>query len=211
MRGDGFLAIWSDVPAPQETDYLHWLTREHMHERLGVPGFLAARLWRAQAVDFLRVLILYELEGPAVLGSAAYLARLNDPTPWSSRIMPILGNFARGGGRRVASGGGGPAGIGRGGMVAAWRFDDAVPPGAAALAAKLAAADRIASAHLLETDRAQTAIPTKEKGMRANDTSFAGLLLAEGLDEPALRAAASGVLPMEPAYYAPLFALEVRR
>ena len=29
VKGAGFLAIWSDVKAEQETDYLHWLTREH--------------------------------------------------------------------------------------------------------------------------------------------------------------------------------------
>jgi len=39
MSGPGFLAIWSDVPAEQETDDLHWMTREHAQERLAIPGF----------------------------------------------------------------------------------------------------------------------------------------------------------------------------
>jgi hypothetical protein len=36
-------------------------------------------------------------------------------------------------------------------------------------------------------DIAQTSIKTREKGMRANDGSFAALLLIEGLDETAIR------------------------
>jgi hypothetical protein len=43
VKGAGFLAIWSDVKAEQETDYLHWLTREHTSERLDVDGFLRVR------------------------------------------------------------------------------------------------------------------------------------------------------------------------
>jgi hypothetical protein len=56
-----------------------------------------------------------------------------------------------------------------------------------ALAAELAAFDKIAAARVLLTDQAQTSIETREKGMRKNDESFAGLLLIEGLDEAAVR------------------------
>ena len=38
--GEGFLAIWSDISQENETDYLHWFSREHAIERLSVPGFL---------------------------------------------------------------------------------------------------------------------------------------------------------------------------
>ena len=37
--GAGFLAIWSDVEAQEETNYLHWLTREHTAERVSVRVF----------------------------------------------------------------------------------------------------------------------------------------------------------------------------
>jgi hypothetical protein len=92
------LAIWSDVTPEQETDYLHWLTREHTAERVGIPGFEAVRVFRADLPEVCRYLILYDLTTPSVLTSPAYLARLNAPTPWSQRIMPTLRNFARGGG-----------------------------------------------------------------------------------------------------------------
>ena len=114
MQGAGFLAIWSDVRLEEETDYLHWLTREHTSERLGVDGFLRVRVYRSLEAGVRRYFIHYELRSPDVLGSEAYLARLNAPTPWSQRIMPILGNFVRGGGRVLAR-----AGTGEGAFLAA--------------------------------------------------------------------------------------------
>ena len=206
MQGNGFLAIWSDVTAAQETDDLHWLTREHTQERLGVPGFRAVRVFRALRDGVHRFLIVYELESAATLAGQPYLDRLNAPTPWSQRIMPILRNFARGGGRRVAS-----AGSGRGAIVAALRLtaDEMPEPG---LLQQLVAHDRIVAAHLLETDQARTGIRTGEKGLRKDDGSFDGLLLVEGLDQPALRAAlaaagfAPGLAPDMP-LYAQIYAL----
>lgn len=180
--GGGFLAIWSDVTTERETDYLHWLTREHTAERLGVDGFLSVRVFRALDIEARRYFILYRLASAAALASPAYLARLNEPTPWSRRIMPILGNFARGGGRAA-----GQAGVGEGGFVAAARLET-VPDGdlQARLAAAVAA-DRVASAELLVTDSERSAIDTREKGMRSGDASFAALLLVEGLDRQAAR------------------------
>jgi hypothetical protein len=202
MQGEGFLAIWSDVVAAQETDYLHWLTREHTQERLGVQGFLAVRVFRALRDDVNRFLIVYELADAAALAGQSYLDRLNAPTPWSQRIMPILQNFARGGGRRVAS-----AGSGRGAIVAALRLRADVLP-VADTVERLVAGDRIVAAHLLETDRARTGIRTSEKGLRANDGSFDGLLLVEGLDPAALQAAlAVAGLEADASLYGQVFAL----
>ena len=106
------------------------------------------------------------------------------PTPWSQRIMPQLGNFARGGGHVAAL-----SGTGRGGFVAALRLDDAAAADAADVAAAATKLDRIAAVRVLATDHAQTSIQTREKGMRVGDRSFDGLLLIEGLDAPAVRAA----------------------
>ncbi len=205
---DGFLAIWSDVAPEIETDYLHWLTREHTQERLGVPGFRSVRVFRALGIEARRYFILYTLRDAAVLGSEAYLARLNAPTPWSQRIMPQLKNFARGGGRIVAQ-----FGSGSGGTIAALRFDAALGPDLQRRAAELVTIDRVVAARLYETDPARTAIRTSEKGMRAGDTSFASLLMIETLDEPALRAAIDMLRPAvtvgEPTTaYATIFALQ---
>ena len=195
MQDAGYLAIWSDLASPDETDWAHWITREHAAERVGINGFLACRIFRALGAAANRYFILYELDDENVVSSADYLARLNAPTPWSQRVMPKLGNFARGGGRIAAS-----AGLGQGGIVAPLRLLAAPSFDAASLTTELARLDRIIAARVLLTDLAQTSIKTSEKGMRSNDSSFAALLLIEGLDEAAVRAAldrARKVLPAD--------------
>lgn len=187
MQGAGFLAIWSDVSEEQETDYLHWLTREHTSERLGIDGFLGARVFRACRSDVRRYFILYDLADARVVGSPAYLERLNAPTPWSRRIMPILGNFGRGGGRVAFT-----AGTGEGAVVAAFRLDGDAGPSSETLGTVLAA-DRIAAVRMLETDRGQTSITTNEKSLRARDNSFDRLVLIEGSDVAFVSAAARRV------------------
>lgn len=194
MQGSGYLAIWSDLAPEHETDWAHWITREHAAERVGIDGFLACRIFRALGVAVNRYFILYELDDENVVGSAGYLARLNAPTPWSQRIMPKLGNFARGGGRIGAS-----AGTGQGGIVAPLRLEAAPSFDAAAVVAELARLDRIIAARVLLTDLAKTSIKTNEKGMRSNDGSFAALLLIEGLDEVAVRNALHHVRATLPA------------
>jgi hypothetical protein len=182
MEGFGYLAIWSDLAPQDETDWTHWITREHAAERVGIEGFLACRIFRALGTTANRYFILYELTNPEVVGSPQYLARLNAPTEWSQRIMPRLQNFLRGGGRVVAA-----SGIGQGGVLAALPLDAKPEWDTAALAAELARFDKIVAARVLLTDQTQTSIETREKGMRKHDDSFAGLLLVEGLDEAAVR------------------------
>jgi hypothetical protein len=182
MQGAGYLAIWSDLAPADETDWAHWITREHAAERVGINGFLACRIFRALGTTVNRYFILYELDDENVVGGPDYLARLNAPTPWSQRTMPKLGNFARGGGRIAAS-----AGIGQGGIVAPLRLDAAPSFDVAALTAELASLDRVIAVRVLLTDIAKTSIKTNEKGLRSNDGSFAALLLIEGLDEAAVR------------------------
>lgn len=193
MQGKGFLAIWSDISPDDETDYLHWLAREHTSERVSTDGFLAVRVFRSHDTAIRRYFILYELEHPNVVGGGAYLARLNAPTPWSQRIMPRLGNFIRGGGRIVAS-----AGVGQGGFLAPLVLDIRAEFDAEAVARDLAQLDRVAAVRVLLTDTAQTSIETREKSMRSADRSFAGLLLIEGLDERAVHDALAHVRGFTP-------------
>ena len=205
--GSGFLAIWSDVESREETDYVHWLTREHTAERLSIPGFLDVRVFRARLPGHCRYFILYRLTAPGVVGSAAYLARLNAPTEWSRRIMPRLRNFVRGGGRVAAE-----AGQGEGAMVVPIICELSEVTAARQALARLAALDRVASARLFEAERSETEIQTSEKSMRENDQFFPALLLVEALCNSALDAALdtlSGTVraPAPPLRYDQVFAL----
>lgn len=201
MKGSGFLAIWSDVPSERETDYLHWLTREHTSERLGVPGFQGVRIFRALRHDISRYFIRYELASSDVLSSAAYIERLDAPTSWSQRIMPILGNFVRGGGKVI-----GEVGTGHGCIVAPIRIDSRPELSDRPKLESIVASDRIIAARLMATDFERTTIATREKDMRAGDGSFAGLLLIEGLDQQAVLTAASCHHP-NPDIYTQIFEL----
>lgn len=176
MRGAGFLAIWSDVEAADLNDYRHWLTREHTTERVTTKGFLASRVFRAARDDINRFFILYELAAPEVLDGEAYLARLNAPTPWSKRIMPLLGNFVRGGGTMIAR-----AGRGEGAIIMPVRIEN-LPKQPEQLAQALVACDGVAAVQIGATDEARTSVPTVEKGMRKKEGFFAGLLIIEALD-----------------------------
>lgn len=213
MRGDGFLAIWSDVERSNLTDYRHWLTREHTTERVTTDGFLGNRVFHAIRADIERFFILYELQAPEILDAPAYLARLNAPTPWSQRIMPQLGNFVRGGGVVTAR-----AGRGEGSTIVALRLER-LPGNPQRLADDIAALDGIAAVQIGATDIARTSVPTVEKGMRKDEGVFAGLLLIEALDEPSLRAAvrrAAELVPDvvgdvgDPEIYQGIFALDKR-
>jgi hypothetical protein len=182
--GQGFLAIWSDVAPEQETDYLHWLTREHTQERVSIPGFLGVRVFRSRAVGVRRYFILYTLAESGVMGSPAYVERLNAPTPWSQRIMPVLGNFRRGGGTVTAR-----LGSGFGAVAAPILLDGDGAAQAPARATDLVGRDRIVAMSLLAVDGVGTAIQTNEKTLRAGDRSFDTLLLAEAVDSDALTTA----------------------
>jgi hypothetical protein len=206
--GKGFLAIWSDVKKGDETDYLHWLTREHTAERVSIPGFLGVRVFRARFADPCRFFILYELEEPGVIGSGPYLERLNAPTEWSRRIMPSLRNFIRGGGRVVAE-----VGYGRGATVCPVVCEANEVTAARAVLARVASLDRVAAARLFEVERSGTDIATNEKSIRENDRSFPALLVVDMLDDEPLDAACREIQkalrrPASAALYDHVFALD---
>ena len=93
MPGAAAVTIWCDVAAAVRDEFEDWHTREHMPERLAIPGFLRGTRWRSEPPG--SFFILYELDSAATLAGPAYLARLNDPTPWSRKMMPHHRNMVR--------------------------------------------------------------------------------------------------------------------
>ena len=187
---DGFLVVLSDVKSEHDRDYFSWLTTEHVQERLGIPGFLAVRVFRRPIRGRHRYFIWYRLKGADVVDSRAYLERLNNPTPWSTRIMPVLENFARGGGAVVRS-----VGSGFGDFMFAIALNGSLSDAAGAIS-NISAAPEIRSAHLLITDAKKSEIRTSERELRTNNNTFGGLLIAESQSELALKQAAAVVSPV---------------
>jgi len=87
LLGGAALAMWWDVAGDVRAEFEHWHSHEHFAERMAIPGFRRASRWRS-ASDGSGVFVMYELENHDVLSSPAYLARLNAPTPWSTKMMP---------------------------------------------------------------------------------------------------------------------------
>jgi hypothetical protein len=82
----GILAIWNDCAPGRDADFEHWFQSEHLAERLGVPGFRRGRRHEA-ILGSPRYFIFYLTDSPDVLTSAAYLERVNNPTPLTFDIM----------------------------------------------------------------------------------------------------------------------------
>lgn len=94
LKGSAFLALWNDIEPARDAEYNLWHTREHVPERLTVPGILSARRYVGETHPHL-YFTLYELESRAVLASEAYKALVAGPTPWSQSMRPALRNFLR--------------------------------------------------------------------------------------------------------------------
>ena len=188
LRGEGALAIWHDLEPEAEPDFIEWHNREHMPERLGVPGFLRGRRYRAVA-GAPRWFVLYETKDLAVLTSAAYLARLNDPTPWTRRLVPSFRNTARAICTVAAT-----TGVGAGGHMLTVRLDPR--PGqqddlrrwlTAEFLPAADAAPGIVGAHLGVADQAASTVETEEKRRRAEPDRVPGsVLLVEGSSRDSL-------------------------
>jgi hypothetical protein len=125
----GLLAVWTDVDAAVEPDFHAWYNREHLRERVEIPGFLNARRYRATAGNP-AFLALYDTQSLAVLSSPVYQRALANPSQWSRRVFPGFRNSVRMLGEAVANAGGG-----LGAHVLALRFRAAAGQSAALRAA----------------------------------------------------------------------------
>lgn len=88
MSRFGLLLTMTEPPAGREDEFNAWYDREHIFERLSIPGFLSARRWEAELPPGAgRYLATYELVSPAVLETPEYLAHVGEGlSPWSQRM-----------------------------------------------------------------------------------------------------------------------------
>ncbi|TDE11813.1 DUF4286 family protein [Jiangella asiatica] len=85
QRRAGLLLVMMEPEPGHENDLNRWYDEEHLAERLAVPGITSARRFRALQGGP-RYLALYDLDGPDVVASPAYLERKRHPTPWTRRV-----------------------------------------------------------------------------------------------------------------------------
>ena len=84
---NGILAVWMDCVPYGEKDFNEWYNRQHLEERVGVPGFLSGARYAAVRADR-AYFTWYRTESVSVLASEAYRTRLDNPTEWTQRVMP---------------------------------------------------------------------------------------------------------------------------
>ena len=86
----GILAIFNNVAPGRDAEFDHWFQSEHLAERIAVPGFLLGRRYEILSGQP-RFFNFYLTQSAAVLKSTAYLSRLDNPTPMTRMVIPVLG------------------------------------------------------------------------------------------------------------------------
>jgi hypothetical protein len=94
IAGKGMLLTSMDIDAADEADFNRWYDREHLEERVAIEGFLEARRYVAHQGSP-KYLCLYSTTTIDVFNSAAYKARLANPTEWSQKTMARFKNMIR--------------------------------------------------------------------------------------------------------------------
>ena len=90
----GMLLVCTNVDPVHDDDFNRWYDREHVKERLAIPGFVSGA--RYQTVrGSRRYLGLYCTTSLAVFGTAAYQQALQHPTAWSVTNLARMQNPMR--------------------------------------------------------------------------------------------------------------------
>ena len=189
MLGRAAVAMWWDVSPEARVEWEDWHTHEHMPERLAIPGFLRGTRWIALTGEP-SYFVLYEAMRAATITSGRYLERLNNPTPWSQKMMPHHRNMVRSLCRIRAAFGGGLAHViatirfspskRRRGSLLKWLAAEVMP--------SLPTRKGLSGAWLLEALPQHDVPQTAEQIIRGGDANADCVLLVGGYDADAVRA-----------------------
>jgi hypothetical protein len=176
LIGNGIVAIWNDILPEMRDEFFEWHPREHMQERMGVPGFLRGRRFISTGGGE-EFLTLYEASEPELLVSEVYRKRLSNPTEWSLKVLPSFRNNLRGVCRIITS-----HGYGDGGYMLTLRYDAPDEADDSAVAAAVQVwidRPRLTGVHLIRTDRTLSTIdPSLNRGRTISAPDR--ILLVEG-------------------------------
>jgi hypothetical protein len=186
MLGQAAVAMWWDVAPEMRAEWEDWHSSEHMPERLAIPGFLRGTRWVALSGEP-SYFVLYEVAQLTTITGGPYLERLNNPTPWSRKMMPHHRNMVRSLCEvRAGWGGGLPH------ALATIRFSrrSNLP--------KLPQRHGVTGAHLLESQPMAGAAQTAEQKIRGADGTADWVLLVGGYDAEAVKNVVTGELDALP-------------
>lgn len=195
LCSDAAMVLFYDIEG-DTADHDDWHSYEHFQERLSVAGFLRATRWVATE-GAPRYMVIYEVSGIEVATSQGYLDRLNNPTPWTSKMMPRFRGMTRGFCLIAESCG---FGLGSGAValqfvpgegaeerLSGWVAEDVLPA--------MASRKGVVGAHLLQP--APPPPMTREQSLRGRDKPMPWLVIATGYDAATLKRAAAKYLDPE--------------
>ena len=182
LLGNAALIIWNGINDQTRQDFFAWHNREHILERVSIPGFRRGRRYIAieGEPEFFN---LYEVNEFETLISGRYPERLANPTHWTERVMPGFFDMNRSLCRVVFS-----RGLGSGGIIATVRItpgDEAMPiePFSGLSDEALATHPEILALHVCMADAGASSVETAERRARGAPTRVpAAVVLVEATD-----------------------------
>ncbi len=187
LIGQAAVAMWWHIAPEQRAEFLDWHTHEHHPERLRIEGFRRGTRWASED-DGTGFFVMYELAAREALAGPAYMERLNNPTPWSVRMMPHHVRMVR-----SLCDVTGSVGAGNGRFMLTVRLAPVAGQEASlrtylqSLLPVLSQQRGIAGAHLLEASALGNVAQTQEQRIRGGDGTADWVFLACGYDAEALR------------------------
>ncbi len=187
LTGKAAVAMWWHIAQEHREEFLDWHTHEHFHERLHIEGFQRGTRWASEE-DESGFFVMYELSDLESLAGPAYLERLNNPTPWSVKMMPHHSGMVRTLCQVKASAG---AGVGRY-MLTLRLTPDAARVHALRiyleeLVAMLPAQRGVSGAHVLQRADLGPVAQTEEQRISGKDRAADWIVLVCGYDAHVLR------------------------
>ncbi|MGV6871841.1 hypothetical protein ACUSIJ_04000 [Pseudochelatococcus sp. B33] len=183
FEGEACLALWNGIEGRREAEYNVWHAREHVPQRLTVPGMRSARRYRKVIGPLADYLTLYDAAELKVFETDTYRRLLEHPTPWSRSMRPSFRGFFRLCCRRIVSHGGGLGTAVAAGVLGEIDFSDR---GTGQELKQLLHEHCLTAVHLLQRDRNVAEAPFSID-REVSNLPDAGALLLESFDEDCLR------------------------
>ncbi|MCB1475702.1 MAG: hypothetical protein H6883_07725 [Rhodobiaceae bacterium] len=198
VLGSAAAMMWCDIEPEADIEFEEWHNREHIIERVSIPGFMRGSRWKA--VDGRPTyFVMYEFAEHGVFSSDVYMERLNNPSDWTRKMNPKIHNMTRSACNVVSS-----LGIGHGPFMVTFRFspnagrqenlhtwlrDSALPA--------LAAEPGVNAVHFLQYKAAEGIEPTWEEKTRGGDGDADWVLLVNGAELKTVTTAIDKVADMK--------------
>jgi hypothetical protein len=178
LAGRALVAIWHDILPEGQPEFYEWHNREHMPERMGIPGFRRGRRYIAVNATS-QFFCFYEGDDLDVVAGPAYFDRLNNPSEWTQKMMPYFRNMSRSVCNLRYS-----EGPGEGGFIATLRFSSSKKDEDELIETvlpKVTCLPGVVGVHFCVADGAASNIPTVEKTFRKSaDMCPPYIILIEG-------------------------------